>query len=450
MDKTTNRIKKIMLLSGDIAILYLALWLTLAVRYGALPKKEIWQIHLLPFSIIYLIWILVFYIIGLYGLDLARNNLAFFNTLFQAFVINSFIAITFFYLIPYFNIAPKTNLFLDSMISIILVFAWRQAYNHLIKSTTFLSNVLIIGKTKEAEEIAEKIKKNPQFGYRIKKIVNYENIKLIFDLTDIITKKNIQTVVTAVNLHKHPDLMQNLYHCLPLKITLVDLPSFYEGITGKVPISAIEEIWFLENLMSKRKNFFEIIKRVLDITFSVVFGLISLIFYPFVILVIKLDAPGPIFYKQKRVGQDGRIFSITKFRTMVQDAEKDGIQWAKNNDTRVTRVGRFLRKVRLDELPQLWNIIKGEMSFIGPRPERPEFVFGKNSIEREIHFYQIRHMVKPGLTGWAQIKFQYGASLEDTIEKLQYDLYYLKNRSFILDLSIMLKTIKIIFSAAGW
>ena len=177
-----------------------------------------------------------------------------------------------------------------------------------------------------------------------------------------------------------------------------------------------------------------------------VFGSISLIFYPLIILAIKLDSSGPIFFKQRRISQDGQIFKVIKFRSMIEEAEKNGAQWADHQDHRITKVGNFLRKTRLDELPQMWNVFIGQMSFIGPRPERIEFV---QQLEKEVPYYQIRHIVKPGLTGWAQVNFHYGASVQDSIEKLQYELYYIKHRSFILDLSILLRTIKIILKGGG-
>lgn len=421
----------------------------LNLRYGAAFDIELWKRHLLPFAIIYVLWLIIFYISGLYDLSLARNNLKFYATLFRSLAIGAIIAIGFFYIIPYFTITPKTNLFLNILVFLILFSIWRQLFNISIRATTLLNNVLIIGQTKETKELAQTIKAHPQLGYYLKKMVDYQKVKIIFDLIDIIIKEKIQTIVTTVDPHRDKNLMRNLYHCLPLKVTLNDLPTFYERVTGKVPVSAIEEIWFLENLMNKEKGVYEAIKRMLDMLGAIVLLILTLPLYPLIALVIRLDSPGPIFYKQKRVSQDGKIFWIHKFRTMIKDAEKDGVQWAKPKDARITKVGYFLRKSRIDELPQLLNVLKGEMSFIGPRPERPEFVFGKNSIERQIPFYQIRHLVRPGLTGWAQINFEYGSSLEDTLEKLQYDLYYLKSRSFLLDLSILLKTIKIVLRRSG-
>jgi len=244
------------------------------------------------------------------------------------------------------------------------------------------------------------------------------------------------------------NLVRNLYQCIPLKVVVSELPSFYEKITGKIPVSAIEEVWFLENLMTDQKTFFTGLKRILDILISLILGLGALILTPFIAILVKFSSPGPIFYYQKRVGQDNQIFEIIKFRTMIHNAEKNGAEWSKEKDNRITWSGKFLRKTRLDELPQLLNILKNEMSFVGPRPERPEFAFS-SEILAQIPFYQVRHSIKPGLTGWAQIKYPYGSSIRDTLQKLQYDLYYIKNRSFVLEIAIILKTIKIILSGGG-
>lgn len=442
-----GKIKKALLLLGDILIIYLALFLMLYFSYNENWATH-WNQHFYPFSIIYLFWLIVFYIIGLYDLTLARNNLDFFANLAKALVINTGLAVAFFYFIPYFGITPKTHLFVNLIIFALLFILWRQVYNYFIKSPALLNNILILGQGQEAKELVSYIKNHPQLGYRIKKSIDPEEVKILSDLIKVIVKEKIQTIVTTAKPYRDGTLVRNLYHCLPLKIVVSDLAAFYEKIIGKIPVSSIEEIWFLENLMSSRKTLFEGIKRTADIFMAALGGIITLAITPFAALLIKLDSPGPIFYRQKRVGQDNRIFNIIKFRTMIKDAEKNGAQWSQKEDERITRIGNFLRKTRLDELPQLWNIFKGDMAFVGPRPERPEFAFS-NDLLANIPFYQIRHTIKPGLTGWAQIKYPYSSSIEDTLQKLQYDLYYIKNRSFILDLGIILKTIKIIFSAAG-
>ena len=442
-----GKIKQFLCLAGDIAMLYLALFLTLVFRYNKDWQQQ-WQSHFLPFTVIYISSLIVFYIIGLYDLSLARNNLFFFLTLTRALLITVILSVLFFYFIPYFGITPKTNLFISFLIFSILFALWRQFYNRFIKSQALLNNVLILGQDQETKELLQYVKSNPQLGYRVKKVLPPEEVRLLRDLIDTIMKENIQTVVIDANPHKDKNLIQNLYQCLPLKIMVADLPAFYEKITGKIPVSSIGEIWFLQNLMNDQKTFFEGAKRILDIIFVILISIPTLILTPLIALLIKIGGKGPIFYRQKRVGRDSRIFEIIKFRTMVQDAEKTGAQWAKENDKRVTRVGKLLRKTRLDELPQIWNVLKGEMSFVGPRPERPEFAFSEDLLA-QIPFYQVRQSIKPGLTGWAQIKYPYGASIKDTLQKLQYDLYYVKNRSIALELAIILKTIKIILSGGG-
>lgn len=438
--------KKLLLLIGDIFFLYFSLLITLLIRYDNESVIIRWQQHFWPFTIIYLIWLAVFYIDGLYDLTVARNNIKFYSTIFQVLVINTGLAIAFFYFIPYFGIAPKTNLFVNLIIFTLLFAIWRQLYNHSLKLSALTNNILIIGENKEINQIKEIIRSNPQLGYHVAQQIRVSDIQTPFDLLETATQKNIKTIVTAIDPHQDSKLVRSLYQCLPLKISFSDLPSFYEKILGKVPVSSIGEIWFLENLTESQKNYYEAIKRFVDIGAAIILGLISLPFYPIVALVIKIDNSGPVFYKQRRIGLDGQIFNVIKFRSMVQEAEKSGAQWANQQDRRVTRIGRFMRKARIDELPQIWNVLLGQMSFIGPRPERIEFV---QQLEKEIPYYQIRHIVRPGLTGWAQVNFHYGASVEDSIEKLQYELYYIKHRSLILDLSILLKTINIVLRGKG-
>lgn len=433
-------------------MLYAALFLTLFLRYHDQWQLQ-WQKHFIPFSAIYFLSLVIFYIIGLYDIALARNNLYFFITLSKALAINAAVGIGFFYFIPYFGIAPKTNLFLDLATFAVLFTAWRQLYNYFIKTPNLLNNVLILGQNQESKELIQHIKDNPQLGYRIKKIAEVDTVKILYDLIETVIQEKIKVVVTTINPHKDTNLVRNLYQCLPLKITVADLPTFYEKVTGKIPVSAIEEIWFLENLMTGKKTFFEGAKRILDVLFTLALGVITLTLTPLIALIIKIDSRGPVFIRQKRVGQDNKIFNLIKFRSMFAlapdgSAEKEGARWSGAKDERVTRFGKFLRKTRLDELPQVWNILRGDLSFVGPRPERPEFAFSDELLS-QIPFYQIRHTIKPGLTGWAQIKYPYGSSVTDTLQKLQYDLYYIKNRGFIFDFSILLKTIKTILSGEG-
>src|SRR3989338_2715717 len=257
--------KKIILLIGDIIILYFSLWL------------------------------IVFYIAGLYGLNLARNNLAFYSTLFRGLAINAGLAIAFFYFIPYFGITPKTNLFFNLLIFTVLVSLWRQVYNSLLKSKALLNNLLIIGQTKETKQMLDWLKAHPQIGYRLAQELKPADIQTPFDVLEIAHQKNIKTIITAIDPHQDSHLAESLYQCLPLKINFSDFSNFYEKIMGKVPLSSIGEIWFLENLTESQKNFYETAKRILDMLGALVFGLISLIFYPLIALIIKIDSRGPVF-----------------------------------------------------------------------------------------------------------------------------------------------------------
>jgi sugar transferase (PEP-CTERM system associated) len=230
-------------------------------------------------------------------------------------------------------------------------------------------------------------------------------------------------------------------------IEVVDAPSFYEDLTGKLLIEDITPSWFIFSNGFKMTPAMRYYKRALDIFFSMLGLLMVMPFIPLLALAVKLDSRGPIFFRQVRVGEREKRFVLYKFRTMREDAETTtGAIWAQSNDPRITRVGRFLRTTRLDEIPQLYNVLRGDMSFIGPRPERPEFI---EMLSKIIPYYTERHFVKPGISGWAQVRYPYGASVEDAIEKLRYDLYYIKNISLVLDIVIIIETVKVMLFGKG-
>jgi exopolysaccharide biosynthesis polyprenyl glycosylphosphotransferase len=231
-------------------------------------------------------------------------------------------------------------------------------------------------------------------------------------------------------------------------LRVFDLTDFYESFLSKVPVLHLQDGWFaLSHGFDLLHHNIELrIKRVMDLVFALALLVVLMPVMLVIAVLIALDSPGPVIYSQTRTGLNGREFRVRKFRTMVRDAEKLGAQWASANDPRVTRVGSALRRTRLDELPQLWNVLLGEMSFIGPRPERPDF---NRQLEREIPYYDLRHLVKPGITGWAQVMYSYGASVEDAREKLQYDLYYIKNYSIALDIFIAFKTVRVMLFGRG-
>jgi len=473
----TRKIKQILLLLGDTVCLYLSLYLVLAFRYGVRFGPGVWQDHLLPFTAIFVVWLIVFYIGGFYGLELAARSAMVLQRFFRAMLANGAIAISVFYLTPDLGVAPKTNLFLVILFFSLLFAAWRLTCGKVLRAIGATNNLLLIGVNSSSLVVARKVLDYPELGYKLAAVVNprlpasqrgepdgqagrpipHPLPKWLRDsgatvtgdlrrVGDIVQEKGISTIVVCNEIY--PDIFKDLYELIPTGINFHNLSSFWEEFDQSIPVYATNEIWFLENLRGAAKRFYEARKRVFD-----VFGVLLLLpavccLLPFVALAIKFDGPpGPILYRQKRVGKDGKLFEVIKFRTMIPDAEKNGrAQWAKENDPRVTRVGRFLRAARLDELPQLINVLRGEMSFIGPRPERPEFV---KTLAKKIPHYHLRHLIRPGLTGWAQINYPYGSSVGDAAKKLRYDLYYLKRRSLLLDAEIVLKTIAVVFSRKG-
>jgi|SRR3989344_5653515 len=454
--------KKIILLLGDSLLLYFSLWLTLLIRYQNKFSGALWQDHLIPFSVIFILWLVTFYISNLYEFNNIRNYQSLLSQLFQSFIFNSLIATAFFYLGQnrLFTIRPQRVLIINVLLALILIYGWRLIFVWLTKINKTTNHLMVIGKNALVAEIYEEITPKPELGFKIKiGISNNLNdgldkilpgIKIFNDfknLKEICTQYKINTIISTIHPRQSPELSKSLFECLPLKISFFDIATFYESITGKIPVNTIEQVWFLENFAEGSKKFYDRLKRVFDFFLASILLIISLPLTPLICLMIKLGSHGPIFFTQIRNGKDSKNFKIIKFRSMVIDAEKNGPQWAQINDPRITKIGKFLRKTRLDEIPQLINVLKGEMSLIGPRPERPEFV---NELENKIPFYRERLLVKPGLSGWAQIKGPaYGGSAEESLEKLQYDLYYIKNRSFVLDLSIILKTVGIILSRQG-
>ncbi len=430
-------LRKFFLLTGDIFLLYFSL---LAALFFGFWNNFSWGIfldHLLPFTILYLLWLIIFYIFGFYDLELLKTPFSFYARVLTGLGFSLALGITFFYLVPFFGITPKTNLILNIVIFGILISGWRKLFYSLF-SSHFQSKVAVIGKNPQSEELAGAIQKNPHLGYKFITFFDPEK-----DMFRQVQEKEIDTLILAENIIPGSTLAKNLYQCLPLKLNFIDLARAYEIICEKIPISFVAHTWFLENLREREKGFYDEIKRIIDFALAFLLLLLTSPLWPFIALSIKLEDRGPIFYHQKRIGKDKKPFLLTKFRSMREGAEKEtGAVWAEKEDPRITKVGKFLRRTHLDEIPQMLNILKGDISLVGPRPERPEFV---EQLEKEVPHYHIRHLIKPGFTGWAQIKFKYGRSVMDSFEKFQYDLYYLKNRSLFLDLRILLKTFSLLF-----
>ncbi len=436
--------KKLVIFLGDVAILYTSLFAALFIRGSGLAAD--WEAHLMPFFWVHIVWILIFYSAGMYDWEHFPPTRRYYTLQLtgKTMLLCLFFAMFLFYLIPSFSITPKTNLFMDAGFATILLSVWRNIFVKSISRKTKIK-VLFFGKSLETENFAAYLGEKAALGYKVELIADHVD----FDHNNIknfIRKNNIDLVVVSKDISQHKELLRMFYEVLPLGVTISNFPKFYESITGKIPVSLINETWFLENLAELDNKPYEAAKRLLDVAAATALAIPALILFPLIAFLIKIDSAGPIFFYQKRVGKNGKIFDFAKFRSMKEGSETiSGIK-EEGPDIRKTRVGTILRKTYLDELPQIINIFKGDMSLVGPRPERPEFV---EILLEHVPFYETRLLVRPGITGWAQIRMQNDASVEDAPEKLQYDLYYVKNRSFLMDLGIMLKTAALLVRREG-
>ncbi|MBI2625305.1 MAG: exopolysaccharide biosynthesis polyprenyl glycosylphosphotransferase [Candidatus Nealsonbacteria bacterium] len=434
MSRALN-IRKLLLVLGDLFLFYLALFLTILFGFWDKLDVRVFQEHLVPFSMLYISWLVVLYAFGLYDLHLLRGNINLYPRIFGAILICFIAGAIFFYLLPLASVTPKTNLAINISLFAVFLLIWRKIFYRLF-SSYFLNKVAVIGGDKERNLLSQEIKNRPYLGYKIVDIPNTE------DLLSKAKQGKINTLIVSDDLRSDPKIVQALYQCLPARINFLNLSRAYEIICQKIPIYTIDTGWFLENLREGEKGLYDKLKRGLDIILAILILLISFPLIPLIALFIKAGDGSSVIYKQERIGKDGKAFLLYKFRSMIAEAEKMGAVWAEKEDPRVTNIGRFIRKTHLDELPQMINVIKGDISLVGPRPERPEFVLG---LEKQIPHYHLRHLIRPGFTGWAQIKFRYGRSIIDSQEKFHYDLYYLKNRSFFLDLGILLRTFQLFF-----
>ncbi len=428
-----NRIKSTFLITGDLLVFYLSLYFAILLRHGLPFNREIFSQCFLPFSFIFLIWIILFSISHLYELRHAANRKKFFEMVFKLFSLATIISVIYFYLfVPSF--APKKVLFLTLAFSFILFLIWRILFNRIIKIPRI--NVLIISKIKEASEINMFLKKHPQIGYDVIKNLPPEEIS---QTAKELKESDIDLFVIDSNLF---DSLLSYVPDARLKLKVVDIIDFYESVLQKTPVDLLPSSWFLENYYSKNWELYETLKRVSDISGGIILFILSLPLWPIIALLIKLDSNGSVLHKSVRIGTKDKEFYIYKFRTMFDKSDKIGPSWTLENDPRVTRIGKILRFLHLDEIPQVLNIIKGDVSFVGPRPEEKKLV---SLFKKKIPFYQFRLLVKPGVIGWAQINYPHSASVEDAQEKLKYDFYYLKNRNIFFDIIIALKAWRIPF-----
>jgi sugar transferase (PEP-CTERM system associated) len=340
---------------------------------------------------------------------------------------------------------------LGLLILTVAMIGWRLGFGWLVQLPILVERIYILGTGERAQRLVQGLRQNPELGVEVASWTGKLEGAVTRDsvathLMEIVYRQKVHRVIVAMPDRRGTIPMRELLDLRMRGVKIEEATSWLEKMSGKIEVENLYPSWLIFADGFRRSSMFIVVRRALSIGISMVGLVLSAPLWPLVMLVIMFDSPGPVFYRQRRVGKGGRTFHVLKFRTMREDAEAGGPQWAGANDPRITRVGRFLRSSRLDEIPQLWCVLKGDMAFVGPRPERPEFV---ESLTKEIPFYGVRHMVRPGLTGWAQIKYKYGSTVADAREKLQYDLFYIKNASIGLDLLIMFQTIKTVLLRRG-
>jgi sugar transferase (PEP-CTERM system associated) len=399
---------------------------------------------------------LCFYYNDLYDLTVVQSSRELVVRLLQsagaAAIVLAFTCIVF----PTLMLDPST--FVTALgVFVVAVLSWRLAFNHFAHDPYLEERVLIIGTGHTARVLAQQIGRQQDFAYRLVGFVRDSEGALLVrqhdvlghaaDIDRIVASRHVDRIVVGLSDRRGRLPIEQLLRAKMSGVRVEDATTTYERLTGKILIDDLKPSWliFSDGFRASRGTRF--VKRMLDLSLSMILAILSAPFMVLTAVAIKLESIGPMLYSQARVGENGRVFNIYKFRSMRVDAEQAGTPiWARENDERATRVGRFIRLTRLDELPQLWNVMRGDMSFVGPRPERPFFV---DQLAKEIPFYLQRHSVKPGLTGWAQVKYRYGSTVEDAMEKLRYDLYYIKHLSIVFDLTIVLDTVKVILFGKG-
>ncbi len=442
-----STLSTLMLFIGDTVALTLSLWLTLLVRYGELPERERLTEHFIAFTPLFLVWLLVFYMAGLYGKNVLLFKSSVLRTIVQTQFFNIVLAALYFFVMPGITLAPKTNLVLYLIISLALMLSWRFVLFPLTTRPVSRERAALIGSGEEVEELVREVNSNERYHVSLALVIDPESFEREIDTH--IRRIGEEGITTIIVDSQHPRVAQALpaIYGLTFEHTqyhLLEISQVYEEVFDRVPLSLLQTKWFVENVSAKTDIFYAFSKRFIDIFGALVLGLITVVLAPIIALCMRIEGKGPLFITQRRFGKNGAIIHIYKFRSMLfsDDASK---QWVTEGENKITNVGHVLRFTSIDEFPQCINILKGEMSLIGPRND----IEGLGQrLQETIPYYSMRYMVTPGITGWAQINQQYHQgnispqSVDETKTRLAYDFYYIKHRSLALDIEIALKTVK--------
>ncbi len=455
--------RRVLLIVVDLAMVILAVLFALRVwtlrdpRLSFSPEFILSQTHW--FLFLTALWLFLASLGDFYNLRLAANLRSVWLILFRITALVFLIYVAIYFLSPR-QLLPRGIVLYHSTATLALVGIWRTIYGVLFGRAFFRRRAVVIGAGRAGRIIAQAIEENLPSEYQLVGYIDddpskqgqvIEGIPVIGsrrDLLSLVKEEDVSEIILATTHTVHGELIRAIMDCQEQGVQITLMPLFYEEITGRVPVEHVGDDWSLVLPLDHAAigSFWPFAKRTMDIFISGIGLIVLALLFPILALAIYVDSPGPIFYTQERVGKGGRIFRLFKFRSMVPNAEEAGAVWAEKNDPRVTRVGRFLRLTMMDELPQLINVSRGEMSIVGPRPERPIFA---HQLAEQIPFYRARHAVRPGMAGWALVNYGYSSSVRDALVKLQYDLYYIKHQSIYLDLLILAKTIGAMISFRG-
>lgn len=447
-----------LLFLGDIAIFCASLWLTLLIRYQELPSQELVRDHAFPFALLFALWILVFYMAGLYGKRVVLFKTALFGIILRTQIANTILAAVFFFFLPNIGIAPKTNLLLYLGVSLALILLWRLYVYPRLSRPAERERAALIGTGPEMRELAQEVNGNPRYHLSFVATFTPEELEADFEscARTMVAEKVAVLVLDAERDVMRP-LLPKLYELAFVRPSypILDFRTVYEEVFDRVPLSLLEYDWFLKNLSGTEDRFYAAAKRAIDIVGGIAMGIVTLIALPFVALALRIEGKGSVLISQERIGRYGVPVKAYKFRSMrfSDEGKWKGEKTDEGRENKVTAVGAFLRLTSLDEFPQFINVLRGDVSLIGPRNDIRALGLRLGEV---IPYYHMRYIVPPGITGWAQINQKYEPgnispqSIEETKVRLAYDFYYIKNRSLALDIVIALKTVKrMLFRVAG-
>ncbi|MBV9209576.1 MAG: TIGR03013 family PEP-CTERM/XrtA system glycosyltransferase [Acidobacteria bacterium] len=452
--------RTVLLILAEAMLMFVGMIVAVYVRLGTLDADfELTQKHgLYKAAIATLFFLSAFYLYDLYDFVIMHDRRELVLRLIQALGLAWMALALAFYAVPALMIGRGVSL-ISLPLALALMVGWRLSIHWLLGHPHIGERILIVGSGEMAVETAREALERRDAGYRIigftdnnpellgKSLINPRVIGLTNNLVEIVKKENVDRIVVAMGERRGQFPVEQLLQLsLSGDVFIEECASFYERVTGRVHLGMMRPSLMIFSGRGRQARLNYIMRAAMHRSVAFIGAILSLPIAILTAILIKLDSKGPVLYKQERVGRNGRTFTLMKFRSMRVDAEKNGPMWAQDGDDRATKVGRVIRRIRVDEIPQFWNILKGDMNFVGPRPERPHFI---KQLAQEIPYYEQRHLIAPGLTGWAQIKYPYGASVEDARQKLQYDLYYIKNQSLLLDAAILFETIKTIIFSRG-